>query len=175
MSDLYTAAENIRRFAKQFEGIIAVAETLESIGKFEQITEEQKGQAAAAQAEADAAKAEVAKAKAAIAKAKEQATEVADAAIRAAETSAASIVRTAEESAAEIVKKAQDEGAKLIEKAATEKARMSSEIGGLQRAIEAARDELVMLNADKANAEAAAADAEKRLAAVKGKLKDLLV
>lgn len=174
MADKFTAAESIRRLAVMYSSMIEAADALEAIGSIERVTEEQKKQADAATAEADKAKADLAKVKEQI---KVQAAKgdalVADA-VLSAKIERDNIVKAAEETAANVLKKAQDESAEMIAKASTEKARLSSEIGGLQAAIEAGRSELVSLKAAKEAAEAATVDAEKKLDGIKGKLKALL-
>lgn len=174
MSDLFTAAENVRRFAKQFEGILAVADVLESLGKLDQIKAESEKGAAVARAEADKAKADLVKVKAQVKEQAEKGDALIKEAAAAAQKQAEDIQREAQMQAAETLKKAQDEAAAMIAKASTEKARLSSEIGGLQSAIESGRSELVSLKAAKDVAEAATADAEKKLDGIKGKLKALL-
>lgn len=173
MADKFTAAESIRRLAKQYEDMVAAADALEAIGKLEQVTAEAGKQADAARADAEAAKAELSKVKEKIKADTIKAEGVAEQVKAAAINDALAVKLGAQEEAAHIVKKAQDEGAVIIERAATEKAKLSSEIGGLQRAIEAARSELAMLAQDKEAAEAATADAVKKLDAAKAKVKAL--
>ena len=53
MSDLFTAAENIRKFAFQFDGIMKVAEVLEQLGSLDRLKDEYQAAADAKRAELD--------------------------------------------------------------------------------------------------------------------------
>lgn len=83
----------------------------------------------------------------------------------------AEIIRCAEEDAAELLKNAQDKAADLIAQSVVEKSRLSSEIAGLQRAIEAARAEIGMLQGAKEVAEEQFSEAKEKLDALLAQVK----
>ncbi len=174
MTTKLAGADAIRNFAKSYKAMVEIADMLEDLGKIEQVTAEQQKAADAARAEADKVKADLVKAKAKVAEAEAKAQDIVAVAQEQAAQTGAGIVRAAQEDAALVAKKAQDEASKMIAQASTEKARLSSEIGGLQSAIESAKTELQILARAKDDAEAATADAEKKLDQIKGKLKALL-
>ncbi len=174
MSKYSDASNVIKKAAVKYEQMVALAKVLDEIGSLEQIGIEQTAVANAARAEATKAKDDLAKAKDKIKAAEGQAASVLIEANAAAGAIIAEAQKLAEVNAAEILKKAQDEAALMIAQASTVKAQLSSEIGGLQRATEAAKDELKFLTDSRDVAEKATADAEKKLASLREKIKALL-
>lgn len=173
MADKFTAAESIRRLAQMYQSMVEAADALEKVGKMEQTLVELKKEEDRQRNENAALKGEATKAKKVIKDAEEKAIEILAKASDEATIAAADIKRQAEINAADIVKSAQDEASKTIADIATEKARLSSEIGGLQRAIEAARSELLMLQADQAKAEEDAKTAQAKLEKVQAQIRKL--
>jgi chromosome segregation ATPase len=173
MTDKFTAAESIRRLAQQYAAMVEAADALEKVGKMEQTLAELKKEEDRQRNENAALKGEATKAKKAVADADAKAIEIVANAVDQAEAMAADVKRQAEETAAGIIKSAQDDASKTIADIATDKARLSSEIGGLQRAIEAARSELLMLQADGAKAEEDAKLAQAKLEKVQAQIRKL--
>lgn len=174
MSDLMTAADNVRRFAKQFEGILAVADVLEQLGKLDQVILAKNVEAAETIARADAAATEFAEVK------KDTASLLADAEIALTsarsrtEAIAADIKRAAEEDAAGILKAAQDSAAASLADAASNKAKLSSELEGLEKAIANAQADLVLVLAEKDEADKALATTQKKFDDLQTKLRALV-
>jgi chromosome segregation ATPase len=174
MSKYSDAATVIKKAAVKYEQMVSLAKVLEEIGSLEQVAKEQAVAADAARAEATKAKDDLAKAKDKIKAADEKAAAV----LAEANAQAGALVdearKAAEVDAANILKKAHDEAALMVAQASTVKAQLSSEIGGLQRAVEAAKAELKHLTAAKEDAEKATADAERKLTVLREKIKALL-
>lgn len=173
-SDLITAAETIRRIAVTFQGIGQVADALEDIGKIDQtIAERQKAivsvtdELVSLMARRDEARAEVDQAKESARKILEDAADKRDDIISGAKSSA-------DEAAKAIVATANQQAKDAMQRAEVERARVLDEIAKLNLAAdEATRQETAALQRAM-TANAAADDAEKRLDALKGKLKALL-
>lgn len=174
MTDKMTCARSIRNLAALYRDMEAAAETLESLGSIEQ-----------AQKEADAAlqktRGEVERTAASLKALKVQEADqlaslkVALEALREkGEAKIASLLKDAEVDAAEILKRAQDKGAELVAQAVHEKARLSSELAGLQSAVDSVKVEIEVLGKAKEEAETQAQDAQAKLAALKTKLKAML-
>jgi chromosome segregation ATPase len=174
MSKFNDAATVIKKAAVKYEQMQALAKILDEIGSLEGVAKEQAAAAAAARAEADKAKDDLAKAKDKIKAAEDKANAVLTEANAAAGALVAEAQKLAEVNAAEIAKKAQDQASLMIAQASTEKARLSSEIGGLQRAIEAAKAEIKSLHDAKDTLAKDAAEAQKKLDAIRAKLQAML-
>lgn len=174
MSDLITAAETIRRMAVTFQGIGQVADALEEIGKIDQtIAERQKAivsvtdELVSLMAKRDEARADAEQAKESARKILEDAADKRDDIIAGAKT-------TADEAAKAIVATANQQAKDAMQRAEVERARVLDEIAKLNLAAdEATRQETEALQRAM-TANAAADDAEKRLDALRGKLKALL-
>lgn len=174
MSDLITAAETIRRMAVTFQGIGQVADALEDIGKIDQtIAERQKAivsvtdELVALVAKRDEARAEVDQAKESARKILEDAADKRDDIISGAKASA-------DEAAKAIIAAANLQAKDAMQRGENERVRVTAEIAKLnESADEATRQETAALQRAM-TANAAANDAEKRLDALKGKLKALL-
>lgn len=173
MSDLFTAAENIKRFAKQFEGILSVADALEQMGKLDQMKSESEKAAAKAKADADAAT----KARVAVeqelsamqsAKKDEIAKQVADA-----NANAKTVIRGAEEEAAQIIKAAQDKASSSLMGVIANRSKLETEVNAMLDQREAVKGEIKKLEFDRQMAEKAAEQAEIRLAEIQGKIRTL--
>ena len=174
MSKFSDAATTIRKAAVKYEQMVALAAILDQIGSLDQVASECTTAADAARADLTKAKEDLAKAKAQIKAAEDKAASVlVEANAMIAETNKKAIIET-EREAAEILKKAQDRAAEMVATASTVKAQLSSEIGGLQRAVEAAKDQLAHLTAARDEAEKATADSEKKLSTLREKIKALL-
>lgn len=174
MTDMLTAADNVRRFAKQFEGILAVADTLEELGKLDQITAERRAAAVAAAEQLEKAKVELAAMQSRIQEIAEDSKAAAAVARTKAEAMAADIKRAAEEDAAGILKAAQDEAAKQLATAASDKARMSSELDLLTTALEDGKAMLAKQAEDREASEKATAAAEKKFNDLQAKLRAMV-
>ena len=174
MSDLITAAETIRRIAVTFQGIGQVADALEDIGKIDQtIAERQKAivsvtdELVALMAKRDEAHAEVDQAKESARKILEDAADKRDDIIAGAKASA-------DEAGKAIIAAANLQAKDAMQRGENERARVLDEIAKLNLAAdEATRQETDALQRAM-TANAAADDAEKRLDALRGKLKALL-
>lgn len=174
MSKFSDAATTIRKAAVKYEQMVGLAKILDEIGSLDQVAKECTTAAEAARADLAKAKDDLAKAKDKIKAAEDRAAGVLVEANAAAGALVAEAQKLSEINAAEILKKAQDQAAEMIAQASTVKAQLSSEIGGLQRAIEAGKAELKHLTAAKEEAEKATADSEKKLATLREKIKALL-
>ena len=174
MSKYSDAADVIKRQAKQYQALIDAASALEEIGHIENVAKEAKARAAEAQAELEAAQVELAKAKSDTKRAKEQAKQILDGAVIDANDQAAQLQKAAEEQHAEIVKRAQDMAAAMLEQAGTQRAKANAEITSLQQAAQQLKSEIQSLTNAKAEVIAQYDDADKKLAALKAKLKALM-
>jgi chromosome segregation ATPase len=174
MSKYADAATTIRKAAVKYEQMIGLAAELERIGSLEDIARDCSASAEAARTELAKAKEDLAKTKAKIEEAREKAAAITLTADEDAAALLADRVKDAEVAAAGITKKAQDDAAEMIAQASTIKAKALSELGGLTQAIEAGRLELKQLTAAKLDAEKATAEAEKKLASLREKLKAML-
>ena len=174
MSKFSEAATTIRKAAVKYEQMVGLAAELERIGSLDGIAKDCAAQADAARADLAKAKDDLAKAKAKIKDAEDKASAVIVEANVMAGATMDEAKKLSEINAAEILKKAQDQAAEMVATASTVKAQLSSEIGGLQRAVEAAKDQLQHLTAAKTEAEKATADSEKKLSTLREKIKALL-
>lgn len=174
MATKTSVAENLDRLALQYQAVIDAAAMLKEIGSLETARDECKQATATARAELDAAKEELVKAKADAKKAKDQAKQILDGAVIDANDQALQLQRAAEEQHAEIVKRAQDMSAAMLEQAATQRASISAELERLNAAAQQVRDEITNLQNAKAEIVAQYDDADKKLQALKGKLKALM-
>ena len=174
MSKYSDASTVIKKAAVKYEQMVALAKVLDEIGSLDQIANECTTAADAARADLAKAKDDLAKAKDKIKAAEDKAAGVLVEANAAAGALVAEAQKLAEVNAAEILKKAQDSAAEMVATASTVKAQLSSEIGGLQRAVEAAKDQLAHLTAARDEAEKATADSEKKLSTLREKIKALL-
>lgn len=175
MANKYSnAADSIKRAAVQYKQMVEVADVLDQIGSLDDIVTDSKKAAEAARKEADKAKADLTKAEADLANVAREAKMIMEAAKADANEVAKKVKRDAEEEAAEVVKLAQDKASQMLAQAVTEKSRLQGKLGALQRSIESAKGEVAKLEFDRVQAESAAADAQKKLAAVQDKIRAML-
>lgn len=171
MADKMNAAKSIRVLANLYRDMTDAADVLEQIGSIEQAQAESRSALNAIRADIEVAKADLAELNALGAKAKQIMLDEEEAHATSLTIKHAEIVKAAEEDAAEILKNAQDKAADMLAQSVTEKSRLSSEIAGLQRAIEAARAEITALATAREESEAEFDQLSRKLGELKAQAK----
>lgn len=167
------AADAIRRAAKQYEHFIVAADLLDKLGSLENAIAEAKTQVDVITQEREAAQAEYTNLQHALTKKKAELKQASEAA----QAKADKIIDDADAARLTIIADANEQAKQIVEGALISK---SSELGALQSKVSAVQDALATALADEraatnraAEANAAADDAEKRLAKVKATLASL--
>lgn len=174
MATKFEAAKSIRILANLYRDMADAADALEQIGSVEQAVAESNGRLASVRGEIEQAEAKLVELKDAEAKQQAFMADAAQSHRELLEGNRAEIIKKAEEDAAEILKNAQDKAAEMVAQGSMEKARLSSEIGGIQRAIEAGKAELASIVEAKGAKEAELAEVQGKLDALKSKLRSFV-
>lgn len=173
MTDLFTTADNIRKFAQQFKGVLDLADYIEEIGKLEQVKSEAESAADKARKEAADLYAENHAMQAKLTDMKVGADLILSNAKANADAICIAARRKADADAEEILKVANTKANDIVAKAMDSRAVMTEELVGLTASVNAGKAELAALEARKQEAEATTAAVEKKLADLQNKIKAL--